>query len=55
MTLDDLGTHAYRGRGHIVDFDHTSREYAKRWTEILAELRDHCPVAWSPLTRDSGS
>jgi cytochrome P450 len=31
-----------------VDFDHTSPEYAKRWIEILTELRENCPVAWSP-------
>jgi cytochrome P450 len=32
----------------VVEFDHTSPEYAAHAQEITAELRTHCPVAYSP-------
>jgi cytochrome P450 len=38
--------HATTGRA-VVDFDHTSPEYAARAEEVTADLRDRCPVAFS--------
>jgi cytochrome P450 len=31
----------------VVDFDFSSSDYARRWPEIYAELRDRAPVAYS--------
>lgn len=31
----------------VVDFDHTSPEYAEHTQAVTAELRSRCPVAWS--------
>ncbi|WP_271188834.1 cytochrome P450 [Dactylosporangium matsuzakiense] len=31
----------------MIDFDFSSPEYARRWPDIYAELREHAPVAYS--------
>src|SRR5579859_3426895 len=31
-----------------ITFNHHSAEYADRWVEINDDLRQRCPVAWTP-------